>query len=137
MSAVRRSARATRKINYTLGTALAYPEGKPTTDFERRIAALNLQAFPSSTFAEVDDILVYALFASKRRQRSYRACEPDTAFYDAAARISKEDGITIRRIYGIHTDGGRGVAGINDACQALILELPTLFRQETLSLLQQ
>ena len=137
MSAPRRSARATRQINYNLGTVRAYPDGEPTTDFERRIAALNHQAFHSSTFTKVDDILVYALFASKRRQRSYRACVPSTTFYDAAAQISKEDGIKIRHIYGTHTSGARGLHSINDACRALILELPNIFNPDSLPTLRQ
>lgn len=137
MLAPRRSARTTRQINYNPEIIRTYPDGEPTTYFERKIAALNHQSFHSSTFTKVDDVLVYALFASKRRQRSYRACVPDTAFYDATTLISEEDGIKIRHIYGTHTSDARGLDGINEACQILIQEFPNIFDQNSLPVLQQ
>jgi hypothetical protein len=136
MSATRRSTRPTVKVNYDLGTVPAYPDRDPVTDLERTIAHLNSQAFYSSSFTQVDDVLVYALFASKRRQRSYRSCVPDSAFPDAPTPISDDEGIKIRHIYGLHT-AKRGLDGIPDASRDLILQLPTIFHKHSLPILQQ
>lgn len=42
------------------------------------IQLLNNQAFPSAKLAHVDDLVVYAMFATKARPESYRAIKPDT-----------------------------------------------------------
>ena len=137
MSCPRRSTRVTRQINTDISLVTAYPDTEPATDFERKIAILNRQSYPSALFAEVDDIIVYALFASKRRQISYRACVPDTAFSINNRTISEEQGIMIRHIYRDHTQGDSGITGIPMACQALISELPTIFTQDMLPTVQQ
>ena len=137
MSSIRRSTRVTRKTVHDFVTISAYPDGKPITDFERKIAILNQQAYLSTLFSQIDDIVVYALFASKRQQTSYRACIPDVAFQDAQLPISKEEGIRIRRIYGEHTEGNTGIAGIPAACRAFIEELPSVFKEGTMPIVQQ
>ena len=109
----------------------SYPDGAPVTEFENRIAILNQQAFPSALFAYMDDILVYALFASKRRQSSYRMWKPDTAFQEGQLPISKEDGLKIRHIYGAYA------GAIANAAQALVTELPNVFNEENMPILQQ
>ena|ERR1700760_42079 len=137
MSSLRRSTRTKRTVKNDIPLVSAYPDMAPATDFERKIAFLNGQSFPSSLFSEVDDILVYALFASKKRQRSYRACIPDTAFNASKLSISNEQGITIRHIYGRHTQGPNGIAGVSIACQALVTELPSIFKEDGIPIVQQ
>jgi hypothetical protein len=48
-------------VDYSADSISLYPDGPPTHDVEVLIHKLNLQAFPSSSYARVDDILVYAL----------------------------------------------------------------------------
>ncbi|KAJ6453456.1 hypothetical protein C8R47DRAFT_997662, partial [Mycena vitilis] len=55
-----------------------YPDGKPDTPFEKMIQLLNNQSFNSSRLAHVDDLVVYAMFATKARPESYRALKPET-----------------------------------------------------------
>jgi hypothetical protein len=66
-------------VDYSADSINLYPDGPPTHDVEVLIHKLNLQAFPSSSYARVDDILVYALFATKKRPHYYRALLPATA----------------------------------------------------------
>jgi hypothetical protein len=74
--ALRRSARNFgRTFDYTDSTSL-YPDGPPIDELEILIKHLNMQAFPSSSYARVDDILVYSLFATKRRPGHCRALTP-------------------------------------------------------------
>ncbi|KAJ7481256.1 hypothetical protein B0H11DRAFT_2024850 [Mycena galericulata] len=56
----------------------SYPDGKPDTPFEKMIQTMNNQAFPSAKLAHIDDLVVYAMFATKARPESYRAIKPDT-----------------------------------------------------------
>jgi len=74
-----------------------FPEGPPTDEIERTCHALNLEAFPSSSYAHVDDILVYALFATKLRPHSYRALRPATAGNDTGL-TDKDATMTISKI---------------------------------------
>jgi hypothetical protein len=77
----RRSARnENRIVEYSnFGSISLFPEGPPMDGIERILQDLNLQAFPSLSYARVDDILVHALFATKRRPFGYRALHPETA----------------------------------------------------------
>ena len=51
----------------------SYPDRPPVGPYERYMAHLDQQTFPSHLFACVDDILMGAFFKTKRRCRSYRA----------------------------------------------------------------
>lgn len=66
-----------------------YPDGRACNDIERLISRLDLQSFPAAPYARVDDIIVYALFASKRHPNGYRSLRPATAMGNVgcAARI--------------------------------------------------
>jgi hypothetical protein len=76
--AFRRSTRLRKNLNYyeNLSKVSVYPEGLPDSEPERMFHALNLEAFTSKSYARVDDILVYSLFATKVRHRNYRALDP-------------------------------------------------------------
>jgi hypothetical protein len=73
-----------------------FPEGPPTDDFEHLIKELNSQSFPSSAYARVDDILVQALFRTKRNRQNYRALLPATA--GDATDITDEEALAISNI---------------------------------------
>lgn len=76
----RRSERNLGKlVDYTTDLISLYPDGPPIHDVEITIHDLNMQGFSSSSYARVDDILVYALFATKHRAHCYKALLPATA----------------------------------------------------------
>lgn len=117
----------------------SYPENSPQNVFEQRIAQLNIQSFVSSSFAIVDDALVYALFASKRRTTGYRTMIPCRAFGEEEPPITKEQGIMIRRLYkDCVGDQGKGVEDtILKACDSMVKALPEIFTIDKLPILRQ
>jgi hypothetical protein len=92
----RRSARnAGKTMDYSdFNSASLFPEGPPTNGIERAFHALSLEAFPSSQYARVDDILVHALFSTKRRPHGYRALHPTTAGNDTGLTNDNADAIS-------------------------------------------
>jgi hypothetical protein len=93
---IRRSSRLAHKPRQTHADDLHYPEGKPMTRFEKEIARLNLEAFPASLYAQVDDIVVWSLFASKRRHTARQALKP------AASSSLHQSLVTNERALAIH-----------------------------------
>jgi hypothetical protein len=80
------------------GSTSLFPEGPPKDEIERIFWALNLEAFPSSPYAHVDNILVHVLFATKHRPQSYRALHPETAGDNTLAGLTNEDALAISKI---------------------------------------
>jgi hypothetical protein len=94
---LRRSTRNVGKtVDYSMDSMSLFPEGPPANDLEVLIHSLNLQAFPSSAYARVDDILVYALFSTKRSPNYYRALLPATA--GDGIDITRDEAISISNI---------------------------------------
>jgi hypothetical protein len=110
-----------------------YPDGKPADEFERRIASLDQQSFPWEQFSTVDDVLVYALFSTKRRPKGYRAVKTQRAFGEEEPLVTPEEGIEIRRIYGTV----RELDQIPYAAQAMVTTFPQIFSQEQRPVIQQ
>jgi len=139
MEGLRRSSRKTEKVYYGETLAPSYPENPPQNLFEQRIASLNHQSFPSSSFSRVDDALVYSLFSSKRRTSGYRAMIPERAFRDEKPPITKEQGIAIRRIYkDCVEEQGKGLEeNIIAASQSMVTVLPEVFTRGNLPILRQ
>jgi hypothetical protein len=73
---LRRSTRLQITPTITYSDHLPYPEGRPFSEVEKLVAHLNGEAFRSDTYSVVDDAIVYALFASKRRSTWYRSVDP-------------------------------------------------------------
>lgn len=139
MEALRRSTRTTLKVYYGETLSPSYPENPPQNLFEQRIAFLNNQSFPSSSFSLIDDALVYSLFSSKRRTNGYRAMIPDRAFREEEPPITKEQGIMIRHIYKDYVgEQGSGLKeNIEAACNSMVKALPNVFTMEKLPIIQQ
>jgi hypothetical protein len=139
MDDVRRSSRKTTKVYYGDTITSSYPENSPQNVFEQRIARLNNQSFVSSSFALVDDALVYALFASKRRTTGYRTMIPCRAFGEEEPPITKEQGIMIRSVYkDCVGKQGEGVEeSIREACHSMVKALPEVFAMDKLPILRQ
>jgi hypothetical protein len=140
MEGLRRSTRKTKKVDYGDPLTPSYPDQQPRNKFEQRIALLNQQSFPSSSFSTVDDALVYSLFSSKRRTSGYRAMIPDRAFgEEGLPPITKEQGIMIRHIYkDFVKEQGKGLdRSIQAACSSMVAALPCVFTRDKLPVLLQ
>jgi hypothetical protein len=139
MDNLRRSRRKITKLYYGETLTPSYPENSPQNVFEQRIARLNNQSFVSSSFAVVDDALVYALFASKRRITGYRTMIPCRAFGEEEPPITNEQGILIRHVYkDCVGEQGKGVeSGIQKACDSMLKALPDIFTMDKLPILRQ
>lgn len=130
MPCLRRSTRSIKKVQYSEEAFTpSYPDGPPATEFERRVASLNSQSFPSDPFAAVDDILVYAFFGSKSRPNGYRALTPARAFGQLQPSITKDQGLAIRHLYQkfIPEQGQGSKEDLRNAAKAIFSQFPTLF----------
>ena len=95
---LRRSARNKGKaVDYAnIGSTSLFPDELPTDDLELTLQGLNSEAFPSSLYARVDDILVHSLFATKSRPHGYRALHPEAAGGDTG--LTDEVAMAISKI---------------------------------------
>ena len=141
MDGLRRSSRKrkTKKVDYGDTFTSSYPDNLPQTMFERHIAQLNNQSFFFSSFAAVDDAIVYSLFSSKRRTNRYRTMIPACAFREEELPITKEQGLTIRRIYTdcVGEQGKGQVESIRAACNSILIILFDVFTGDKLPILCQ
>lgn len=62
-------------VNARYVTDGTYPDGPPVSALERAVHKLNRESFRSNVLAYVDNILVRALFTSKKRYHSSKAME--------------------------------------------------------------
>ena len=118
----------------------SYPEGEPATLLERQLAALNQESFSSQELAAVDDLLVYSLFATKRRHASYRALR--TPFLSQTPRnISRDEGVFISEQYhellGKTTGGVPELQIIQESARTIQTRLPHLFQESDVNVLAQ
>ncbi|KAJ7438481.1 hypothetical protein FB451DRAFT_956035, partial [Mycena latifolia] len=103
----------------------SYPDGKPDTPFEKMVQLLNNQAFPSARLGHVDDLVVYAMFATKARPKSYRAIKPDTI---SAASMSVEEAGIFNKTVKEHVPYDKPTfAACQEAAKEIITKLPDLF----------
>jgi hypothetical protein len=91
----RRSARTSKRINYADIDTPSYPDGPPQTGFEHTIDRLNRHPLHSSSYEAVDDVLVYCLFSSKRRSRSYRSWITTATSTTSTRAVTAEEGIAV------------------------------------------
>jgi hypothetical protein len=77
-------------------SASCFPKGPSINGIERTFHALNLKAFSSSQHTRVDDILIQALFSTKRHPHSYRALHPTIDENDTG--LTNNDANTISKI---------------------------------------
>jgi hypothetical protein len=75
---------------------IGYPDLPPSSAFESMVAALNRQSFPAIPYARVDDMVVYGLFATKRRDTWSRSLNPLPV--GTLRRITRLEGIEMRHI---------------------------------------
>jgi hypothetical protein len=133
---MRRSARNVGKVVNYKEHGSYFPEEPPSNDFECLLHHLNQQAFPSLSYARVDDLIVFALFATKRCSGHYRALVPATS--GRGVEITMGDAISIANIVrlGISRD-----APTRDECQMTAMELQrvhhNIFIESDLIILEQ
>ncbi|KAG5649370.1 hypothetical protein H0H81_004258, partial [Sphagnurus paluster] len=82
---MRRSTRLVGRDGPIISNTSSYPDGPPESDFERFVARLNLESFPSDTYARIDDILVYSLFTAKKNLQYSRRLLLQPALDDAGS----------------------------------------------------
>jgi hypothetical protein len=92
----RRPTRNIKPVDYTKFTQTLYPEAPPSTELDRKIHQLNQEAFLADNYAHIDDVLVYAMFGTKRRDGSYFAFRPHPI--GPRSELKKEDGISMAGI---------------------------------------
>lgn len=131
---LRRSTRNAKKpsIAYADSEPSSFPEGPPSNAIENIFHALNKEAFPSSSYARVDDILVHALFATKCRPHGYRALHPEPAGDSIIGlQITDQDTINIAKII----NSGIKLEELQENCDAVAINIlknfPHLFHEDS------
>lgn len=94
---LRRSKRQKTIGKYT--EVSSYPDGPPSSAFENLVSTLDQQFFPSETFARIDDILTYSIFATKRKSQRYLALRPSCAFTGHELDVSAETTLHIAQLF--------------------------------------
>jgi hypothetical protein len=94
---LRRSSRVKRPLIFQRDSS--YPDAPPSTQVEKWTAMLDQESFPAVNFARMDDLLTFALFATKRIPGKYRALIPTRAFYEDSLPTSWDAAIEICKIY--------------------------------------
>ena len=125
---LRRSSRIAALPNSSVTEEYSYPDGPPVSELEKWVSKLDLQSFPSQDYARIDDILVYALFGSKRSYKNYRALMPSRVFLEDSPSVSNEIGLEICNIYLSHGRHNTNSPSISSAVsQLLIHKYPSIF----------
>jgi hypothetical protein len=149
---LRRSSRLqeTKTLSTPVPPVTSYPDGEPVTEFENLVARLNSQSFPSLEYGRIDDIVVYALFASKKNFSYYRRLEPASALDDPSPTpanpgissrpgLTNEQAITFCRLYNdnlpVHKRSSE--ESIASVARLICSSLPDIFGMNDLPLLTQ
>jgi len=89
---------------------------------------LNQQSFPSARLARIDDLVVYAMFATKARPTSYRALKPDTI---SGATMTADQGGLFNGCIKMHVDPlNPSFATCQEAAKEVMAKLPELFGEK-------
>ena len=127
-TALRRSSRIAASTNLSVTQEYSYPDGQPVSELEKWVSKLDLQSFPSQDYARIDDILVYALFRSKRSCKNYRALKPSRVFLEDSPPVSNEIGLEICNIYLSHGRLDTNSPSISSAVSQLLTQkYPSIF----------
>jgi hypothetical protein len=139
MEPLRRSSRTKNVRVPVIELGHSYPDSAPANDFERAVAFLNQQSFPSIDFARVDDILLFAFFGTKRRHRSYRALKPSTAFAGDVIHATDDELLSLSHIFADTTAQSNLPFNFDDPALAnrIFLAHPLLFSQSQRPIVRQ
>jgi hypothetical protein len=119
-----------------------YPDDPPITPLEKLIDRLNNEAFPSEQLARVDDLIVYALYASKRHPNNPLAFQSSTVLEcDNTKQLptGHEDGIALCHLYHEYVNERETVQPekIAKLTDAICKRFPTLFCDSDVPVLYQ
>jgi hypothetical protein len=81
-----------------MDSAVPYPDGPPVTELEKIVDSLNRDMLLSEPYTAVDDVIVYCLFASKRRARSYRSWTASSSSGTSARNVTAKEGVAITEL---------------------------------------
>lgn len=141
---MRHSARLIAREAPSIVDTPSYPDGPPASEFERFIAKLNLQSFPSDVYARVDDIVVYSLFTGKKHPNYSRrlllqpAMSPGpssgsstTALLRSTPQFTNEHASTLYRIQKeiITPEGRTSEEAIGHAVSRILSSMTDVFRE--------
>jgi len=84
--------------------------------------SLNRQSFPAVAYSRVDDVIVFALFASKRRNVGCRSLDPAPVSFGRD--VTSDEGIHIRKICQQHIEKALPT---RDQCREVAEILPRQF----------
>ena len=130
----------------------AYPDSKPSTDFEHFVSRLNMESFPASQYSKIDDILVYSLFVSKKHFRYRRRLQPPSVFLSdtdtlptsggpisSAPTFTNEDASTLYRIYqaSVPKEEMTSELTITRATEDICSSMPNIFNPDDSGVLKQ
>ena len=134
----RRSARSHKRINYADIDSAVYPDGPPVTELEKTIHSLNREMLLSKAYTAVDDMIVYCLFASKRRSRSHRSWSACPSSGTLSRNVTAEDGVAIAKL--CHSEINRHNP-TREACQRVAVMIQQsygrLFHEDETSIIEQ
>lgn len=134
----RRSTRKKASISYGkwLEPVDPYPEGPPKNAFEQDIETLNAECFPLQRYNHIDDILVYCLFATKRRHKSYRALKPIPS--GEAVDITRLDAMAVEQVVHQHVDRSTpSMEGCHKAAAVLCEVYKNIFANADIAIVRQ
>jgi len=124
-----------KKINYDADLTSLFPDGPPTNRLEQTFHDLNMEAFPHSSYALVDNILVHAQFAAKRRPQGSRAFHPETV--GDSEYLNNKDSLAIRDIISKIDCEYPTKTQCETAAMDIQCHLPRLLLEEHLPIIQQ
>lgn len=96
---------------------------------------MNNQAFPSARLAHIDDLVVYAMFATKARPESYRAIKPEAI--SGASMTVDEAGLFNRSVRAHVENDNPTFPACQEAAKEVISKLPNLFEEKCYKVLVQ
>ena len=117
---LRRSSCIAASPKFSVNQEYSYPDGPPVSELEKWVSKLDLQSFPSQDYARINNILVYALFGSKRSCKNYRALLPSRAFLENSPSVSNEIGLEICNLYLSHVRHNTNSPSISSAVSQLL-----------------
>jgi hypothetical protein len=129
LTPLRRSSRSSAKRrNLVLDDYHSYPDGPPVTQFEKWVCKLDKQSFPLADFARIDDIVVAALFATKKNPNFYRALLPSRAFLEEGMAVPIDVALDICHIYTRFAKGSTDSPEVASQVTALwVAKYPKIF----------
>jgi hypothetical protein len=138
---LRRSARRSGKdkVVFKDTETQCYPGGTPATDFERMVAKLDSEAYPSARYAAVDDAIVYVFFQKKKETNYYNQLQLQRV--GTGAFPTQEEASTIAKMcYGNASRISRNHPTLEE-CQGVAEEIcklyPNLFEADDVNILRQ